>query len=80
MIYIGIDPGLTGAVAAIDEQATLHRPTDQAAVMATVRALAAQGLKPHDISDALRIGVAAVSQALSMLRPTDFLGSAFTRS
>ena len=42
-----------------------HRPTDQAGITAAVRELAAQGFKPHDISVTLRIGLAAVMQALS---------------
>jgi hypothetical protein len=41
--------------------AQMHRPPD---ITEAVRRLAAQGLKPHDIAAALRIGVAAVEQAL----------------
>lgn len=41
--------------------ARMHQPSD---VSDAVRKLAAQGLKPHDIASSLRIGVAAVEQAL----------------
>lgn len=42
--------------------ADLNRPPD---ITVAVRTLAAQGLKAHDISAQLHIGVAAVEQALS---------------
>ena len=46
--------------------AQMHRPTGPIAIAAAVRQLAAQGLKPHDISATLHLGIAAVNQALSM--------------
>jgi hypothetical protein len=45
--------------------AELHRPTGPDAIGAEIRRLRAQGLKPHDIAEALRIGVSAVVQALA---------------
>jgi hypothetical protein len=44
--------------------ATMHRPNDAAGLAAAARELASQGLKAHDIAASLRIGVAAVEQAL----------------
>jgi hypothetical protein len=52
---------LTGAHGAWQMAAEMHKPDD---IPAAVRKLAAQGLKHHDIAAALRIGVAAVEQAL----------------
>jgi hypothetical protein len=41
-----------------------HRPTDSQAITAEIRRLRLTGLTPRDIATALRIGVAAVVQAL----------------
>ena len=41
--------------------AEMHRPAD---VAESIRALAAQGLKAHDIAERLCVGVAAVEKAL----------------
>jgi hypothetical protein len=54
---------MTGAHPAWQMMAEMHRPTG-AALQAEIRRLAEQGLKPHDISAVLRVGVAAVVQAL----------------
>jgi hypothetical protein len=42
----------------------LYRPTDRAVISAEIRRLHATGLKPRDISSALRIDVSAVLEAL----------------
>lgn len=41
-----------------------HRPTDGETLQAEIRRLHSTGLKPRDIADSLRIGLAAVQQAL----------------
>jgi hypothetical protein len=42
----------------------MFKPTDPAAIVSEIRRLNRDGLKPHDIAATLRIGVAAVEQAL----------------
>jgi hypothetical protein len=42
----------------------LYRPTDPTLIAAEVRRMHRDGLKVRDIADSLRIGVAAVTQAL----------------
>lgn len=44
--------------------ANLHRPTEPERIAAEIRRLRATGLTEYDIAAALRIGVAAVRQAL----------------
>lgn len=41
-----------------------HRPTDIMVMADEIRRLHGTGLKPRDIADSLRIGIAAVTQAL----------------
>lgn len=43
-----------------------HRPTDGEALQAECRRMHREGLKPRDIAVALKIGVAAVLQALEL--------------
>ena len=50
-----------------DQRATQHRPTDPAAIAAEIRRLVAGGLRPRDVSNALRIDL---SQVLNALRPS----------
>jgi hypothetical protein len=49
--------------------ANLHRPTDPAALAAEIHRLHHGGLKPHDISVALRIDLAQVQQTVSTSSP-----------
>jgi hypothetical protein len=44
--------------------ANTHRPTDGDALQAEIRRLRQTGLTAHDIASTLRMGVAAVEQAL----------------
>ena len=44
--------------------AELHKPTDPAAIVAEIRRLSGTGLKPRDISNALRLDLGAVLEAL----------------
>jgi len=45
--------------------AELHRPTDGAVMVAAIQKMHQSGLTARDISDTLRIGLAAVHQALN---------------
>jgi transposase-like protein len=42
----------------------LHRPTDEGAIGAEIRRLYQTGLKPRDISTALRLDISTVIRAL----------------
>lgn len=46
------------------QRAELYKPTDGAALAASIRELADRGLKSHDIAVALHLGISAVEQAL----------------
>jgi hypothetical protein len=49
--------------------ADMHKPTDPAMIVNEIRRLNRDGLSPHDIAATLRIGVAAVEQALDAATP-----------
>ena len=44
--------------------ANLHRPTDQATLAASIREMAARGLKPLDIAESMRLDIGVVLAAL----------------
>lgn len=48
-----------------NQRAQANRPSDPTAIAAEVRRLRKDGLKPRDISTALRVGITEVLEALS---------------
>ncbi len=58
---------MSAAAVDYDRLASQHRPTDPAAIAAEIRRLVAGGLRPRDVSVALRLDLAAV---LNALRPS----------
>jgi transposase-like protein len=59
--------------------ADLHRPTDEAAIGAEIRRLYQTGLKPRDISSALRLDISTVIQALARSGPLRGASSELSR-
>ena len=59
---------MSGGVLVYERLANLHRPTDPEKLRAEVRRLAASGLKPADISVALRLPLDAVRNLLVEVR------------
>lgn len=51
------------------ERADMHRPADPGVMAAEICRLAANGLKPHDIAGALRVGLGVVYEALRGATP-----------
>lgn len=56
---------LRGLVADTEARRQRYRPADFSGLAAEVRRLSAQGLKPRDIADALRIALPLVLEALA---------------